>query len=74
LVAAVKATKSLEDQKLAEWLKKADIDTSLGKRNFRGKFNTNDHEATHVRQVQDKKFVIVWPRAVATPGKQIIVR
>jgi branched-chain amino acid transport system substrate-binding protein len=74
LVAAINATRSLDDQKLAEWLKKADVDTSLGKRNFRGKFNTNDHEATHVRQVQNKEFVIVWPRAVATPGKQIVVR
>jgi branched-chain amino acid transport system substrate-binding protein len=73
LVAAVKATNSIDDAKLAEWLKKADIETSLGKRNFRGKFNTNDHEATHVRQVQNKEFVIVWPRAVATPGKSIIV-
>ncbi|HEX9836287.1 MAG TPA: ABC transporter substrate-binding protein [Alphaproteobacteria bacterium] len=73
LTAAIRATKSLDDKTLAEWLKKADIDTSLGKRNFRGKFNTNDHEATHIRQIQNKEFVIVWPKAVATPGKKIVV-
>jgi branched-chain amino acid transport system substrate-binding protein len=74
LVAAVKATNSLDDAKLAGWLKTSDIETSLGKRNFRGKYNTNDHEATHIRQIQNKEFVIVWPRAMATPGKNLIVR
>ena len=74
LVAAINATKSLDDEKLANWLNTVDaIETSLGTRNFKGKFNTNDKEATHIRQVQDKKFVIVWPRDKATPGKKIAV-
>jgi branched-chain amino acid transport system substrate-binding protein len=74
LVAAIEATKSLDDQKLIDWLKTHDIDTSLGKRNFRGPYNTNDHEATQIRQIQNKKFVIVWPRDKATPGKSIVVK
>ncbi len=74
LTAAIQATKSIDDQKLIAWLKTNDIDTSLGKRNFRGPFNTNDREATQIRQIQDKKFVIVWPKDKATPGKQLIVK
>ncbi len=74
LTAAIEATKSIDDQKLIAWLKTHDVDTSLGKRNFRGPFNTNDHEATQIRQIQDKKFVIVWPKDKATPGKHLIVK
>lgn len=74
LTAAIKATKSIDDQKLIAWLKTHDVDTSLGKRNFRGPFNTNDHEATLIRQIQNKKFVIVWPKDKATPGKHLIVK
>ncbi len=74
LTAAIKATKSIDDKTLATWLKTHDIDSVLGKRNFRGKNNTNDHEATQIRQIQDKKFVIVWPRDKATPGKSIVVK
>jgi branched-chain amino acid transport system substrate-binding protein len=74
LVAAVQATKSLDDKTLAQWLKTNDIKTSLGTRNFRGQFNTNDKEATQIRQLQDKEFVIVWPTDKATPGKKIIIK
>jgi branched-chain amino acid transport system substrate-binding protein len=74
LVAAVKATKSIEDKKLAEWLKTADVDTSLGKRNFRGAHNTNDTDATHIRQIQNKEFITVWPIDKRTPGAKIVVK
>ncbi len=74
LVDAVNATHSIDDQKLIAWLRTNDVDTSLGKRNFRGPFNTNDHEATLIRQIQDKNFYIVWPKDKATPGKHLIVK
>jgi branched-chain amino acid transport system substrate-binding protein len=73
LVAAVKATKSLDDKTLAEYLKTHDIDTSLGKRNFRGAHNTNDKDLTHIRQIQNKEFYTVWPADKAAPGKKLIV-
>jgi branched-chain amino acid transport system substrate-binding protein len=74
LVAAVKATKSIDDKKLADWLKTNDVDTSLGKRNFRGAHNTNSEDATHIRQIQNKEFVTVWPIDKRTPGAKIIVK
>jgi branched-chain amino acid transport system substrate-binding protein len=72
--AAVKATNSLDDAKIAAWLKTAEVDTSLGKRNFKGAHNTNSRDATHLRQIQNKEFVTVWPKENAAPGKKIEVK
>jgi len=73
LAAAVNATKSLDDKTLAEWLKANEINGALGKRNFKGKYNTSDKDLTNIRQIQNKEFVTVWPADKATPGKKIIV-
>ena len=74
LTAAIKATNSTDDAKIAAWLKAADIDTPLGRRNFKGKHNTNDKDLTHIRQIQNKEFVTVWPADKAAPGAKIIVK
>lgn len=69
LEAAVTATRSLEDKVLAKWLKTNAVDTIIGKQRF-------DHPTYHgfgddllkVRQLQDARWVVVWPRPWAPPG------
>jgi branched-chain amino acid transport system substrate-binding protein len=73
LVAAAEATKSIDDKKMAAWLSANEVDTVLGKRDFKGKFNTTKEDLESIRQLQDGKFVVVWPPQRATPGKKLIV-
>jgi branched-chain amino acid transport system substrate-binding protein len=67
LEAAVTATKSLDDKVLAEWIKKNKIDTIQGKLRFDGPSNYGD-DLMRVKQVQNGKWVVVWPKEVAAPG------
>jgi branched-chain amino acid transport system substrate-binding protein len=67
LEAAVNATKSLDDKVLADWLKKNKVDTIQGKLRFDGPSNYGD-DLMRVKQVQNGKWVVVWPKAVAAPG------
>ena len=71
LEAAVNATKSLDDKVLAQWLKKNRVDTVLGKLHFDGPNNYGD-DLTKIKQVQDGKWVVVWPREFAAPGARLL--
>jgi branched-chain amino acid transport system substrate-binding protein len=67
LEAAVSATKSLDDKLLAEWLRKNRVDTIQGKLRFDGPSNYGD-DLMRVKQVQNGRWVTVWPKEVAAPG------
>ena len=67
LTAAVTATKSLDDKVLADWLKKNKVDTIQGKLRFDGPSNYGD-DLMRVKQVQNGKWVVVWPKSAAAPG------
>ena len=69
LEAAVTATKSLDDKVLADWLKKNRVNTIEGSLRFDGPFNYGD-DLMHVKQIQNGKWVVVWPRDLAAPGRQ----
>lgn len=72
LEGAVTATKSLEDKTLAQWLKTNRVDTITGRLRFDGPNNYGD-DLSKVKQVQDGKWVVVWPKEFAAPGAQLIV-
>lgn len=72
LVAAVNGTKSLEDAKLAAWLDKADVDTLAGRRNFKGFHHTSETDQQQMRQVQNGRWVAVFPKENATPGVKLL--
>jgi len=72
LVAAVTATKSLEDKALAEWLEHNSVDTLVGKRDFSGKWHTSKSDQEKLRQLQGQKWVTVWPDEDATPGFKLL--
>jgi len=73
LEAAVTATKSLDDKVLAKWLKTNSVDTVIGKQRF-------DHptylgfggDLLKIMQVQEGRWVVVWPREWAAPGAKIV--
>ncbi len=67
LEAAVTATNSLDDAKIGPWLKTHPVDTIQGKLHFDGPNNYGD-DLTKVKQVQDGKWVTVWPKQWAPPG------
>lgn len=70
LEAAVTATKSLDDKAMAQWLRKNRVDTIIGKLRFDGPNNYGD-DLFKVKQVQDGKWVVVWPREFAAPGAKL---
>jgi branched-chain amino acid transport system substrate-binding protein len=72
LIAAVKATNSLDDKTIAEWLDKNSVDTIEGKRDFSGRSHTTAVDMQQLKQVQDGKWVAIWPLDKRTPGKQLI--
>ena len=72
LEASVTANKSLDDKVLAQWLKTNRVDTISGNLRFDGPNNYGD-DLTKVKQVQDGKWLVVWPKEFAAPGAQLIV-
>lgn len=72
LEAAVTATKSLDDKVLAQWLRANRVDTVLGKLRFDGPSNYGD-DLAKVKQVQNGKWVVVWPKEYAAPGVRLEV-
>jgi branched-chain amino acid transport system substrate-binding protein len=70
LEAAVTATKSLDDRAMAQWLRKNRVDTVIGTLRFDGPNNYGD-DLFKVKQVQDGKWVVVWPREFAPPGVRL---
>jgi branched-chain amino acid transport system substrate-binding protein len=72
LVAAVNATKSIEDAKLADWLEKNSVETIAGKRNFKGLNHTSETDQQQIRQVQNGRWVSVYPKEMTTPGTKLL--
>lgn len=73
LEAAVTATKSLDDKALATWLKANRVDAITGKLRFTDMGNYGD-DLSKVKQVQNGRWVVVWPKESATPGAALITR
>ncbi len=69
--AAVTATKSLDDKVLARWLKTNKVDTVFGKLRFDGTNNYGD-DGSKVKQVQEGRWIVVWPKEWAAAGAKII--
>jgi branched-chain amino acid transport system substrate-binding protein len=71
LEAAVNGTKSLDDKAMATWLKANRVDTIQGKLRFDGPNNYGD-DLMRVKQVQNGRWLIVYPPEVAAPGAKMI--
>jgi len=70
LEAAVTATNSFDDEKMAQWLKTNKVNTIQGPLHFDGPNNYGD-DLTKVKQVQDGNWATVWPKQWAAPGTSL---
>ena len=73
LEAAVTATKGLDDKAIADWLKKNRVETIEGSLRFDGPSNYGD-DLMRIKQVQNGKWMVVYPPEFAAPGAKMIAR
>jgi branched-chain amino acid transport system substrate-binding protein len=73
LEAGVKGAGSLDDKAIAAYLKKNRIDTIQGKLRFDGPSNYGD-DLMRVKQVQNGRWVTVYPKEYAAPGASLLVQ
>ena len=73
LEAGVVGAKSLDDKAIAAFLKANKIDTIHGKLRFDGPGNYGD-DLMKIKQVQNGKWVVVWPQNFAPPGTKMLVK
>jgi branched-chain amino acid transport system substrate-binding protein len=71
LEAAVNGAGSLDDAKIAAWLKKNKVTTIYGPTRFDGPYNHGDANQL-IKQVQNKEWKVVWPKEFAAPGVKLI--
>jgi ABC-type branched-subunit amino acid transport system substrate-binding protein len=71
LAAGVTATKSLDDKAIGTWLKANRVDTLQGKLRFDGTGNFGD-DLMRIKQIQDGKWVVVWPKEVTNGGAKLL--
>jgi ABC-type branched-subunit amino acid transport system substrate-binding protein len=67
LEAAVRATNSLDDKAIAQWLKTNKVNTIQGQLRFDGPGQYGD-DLMRIKQVQDGQWKVVWPKSHAAPG------
>src|SRR5205814_4014575 len=73
LEAAVNGAKSIDDKALAAWLKKNQVDTIMGRLRWEGPTNyVMGQDIYKVKQLQDGKWLVVWPKEFAAPGAKLI--
>lgn len=71
LEAGVNGAGSLDDAKIAAWLKGNTVETLLGKQRFNGPYNHGD-AGQMIKQVQNKEWKVVWPKEFAAPGVKLL--
>jgi ABC-type branched-subunit amino acid transport system substrate-binding protein len=75
LEAAVTATKSFDDKTIAQWLKKNQVDTIIGRQRWDGQNNyVYGSDLYKVKQFQDGKWLVVWPKEFAAPGAKLVAQ
>jgi branched-chain amino acid transport system substrate-binding protein len=70
--AAISGAKTLDDKAIAQWLRTNRVKTVAGTLRFDGPNNTGD-DLSRLKQVQNGKWVIVWPKEAAPPGTKLII-
>ena len=72
LEAAVNGAKSLDDKALAAWLRRNHVDSVMGRLYWEGPTNyVMGKDIYKVKQLQDGKWVVIWPRDFAAPGAKL---
>ncbi len=75
LAAGVAGAKSLDDRAIAQWLKNTAVDTLIGRLRWDGPNNyILGNDVYKVKQLQNGKWQVVWPREFAAPGAKLITQ
>jgi len=73
LEAAVNGAKSIDDKALGAWLKKNHVDTIIGQLRWETANNYMPGAALYkVKQLQEGKWSVIWPKQFAAPGAKLI--
>ena len=73
LEAAVNGAKSFQDKALAAWLRKNDVETIMGRLYWEGPYNyVMGKDLYKIKQLQDGKWRVVWPKQFAAPGARVV--
>lgn len=73
LTTSVTATKGMDDKAMAAWLKANKVDSIIGQLRFDGPNNYGD-DLMKIKQLQNGKWLTVWPKEFAAPGATLITR
>jgi branched-chain amino acid transport system substrate-binding protein len=68
LVAGVEGAGSLDQDEIGAWLLENGVDTVIGHLEFIPEQNNFSDDLTRIKQIQDGKWVVVWPEEFAMPG------
>jgi branched-chain amino acid transport system substrate-binding protein len=69
LETAVKATKGTDDKAIGAWLKKNEVPVIFGRLKWSGPQNyVEGSDQYKIKQLQQGKWVVVWPSQWAAPG------
>jgi branched-chain amino acid transport system substrate-binding protein len=71
LEAAVKGANSLDDKAIAEWLRKSQINTLIGRQRFDGMNNFGD-DLHKISQLQNGHWKVVYPKQWTAPGASVV--
>jgi ABC-type branched-subunit amino acid transport system substrate-binding protein len=77
LEAAVNGAKSFDDKALAQWLRKNQVDTIMGRLSWEGSPDGPPNyvmgkDIYKVKQLQGGKWLVVWPKEFSAPGAKLI--
>ena len=67
LVAGVEGAGSLDQEAIGDWLLENGVDTVIGHLEFLPEQNNFSEDLTRIKQIQDGKWVVVWPEEFAAP-------
>jgi hypothetical protein len=76
LEAAVNGAKSFDDKALAQWLRQNQVDTIMGRLSWQGSPDGPPNyvmgkDVYKVKQLQNGKWLVVWPKEFAAPGAKL---
>ena len=73
LEAAVTGAKSIDDKAIAQWLRKNPVDAIVGRLRWDGPFNyIYGTDLYKVKQNQQGKWVVIWPKEFAASGARLV--
>lgn len=72
LVAGVEGAGSLDQDEIGTWLIENGVDAVIGHLEFDPEQNNFSADLTRIKQIQDGRWVVIWPAEFALPGAEAI--